>query len=100
MPALHVTEFRPFKLIEKENLSHDVVKFKFALNSQSQSLGIALGQHVSLRYKDEDGKVRLRISFIASTRSCLTPTNSYCINNHQCARKSGRTTLVHADIHS
>lgn len=45
-----------FKLIEMEGISHDVIRFRFALHSNEHSLGLPIGQHISLKFVDVDGK--------------------------------------------
>ncbi|CAH0474076.1 unnamed protein product [Peronospora belbahrii] len=48
-------------LIEKEILSHDTRRFRFALPSPVHILGLPVGQHLSLRYTEEEtGKVIIR----------------------------------------
>ena len=50
--ALDEKEFRAFKLIEREEVSHDVRRFRFALQNKNQLLGLPIGQHITLRYVD------------------------------------------------
>lgn len=47
-------------LVEKEALSHDTRLFRFALPSPEHVLGLPVGQHISLRYTDKDGKLVMR----------------------------------------
>ena len=47
-------------LVEKEHLSHDTRRFRFALPSKDHVLGLPVGQHITLRYKQPDGKVVMR----------------------------------------
>ncbi|CCI45577.1 unnamed protein product [Albugo candida] len=47
-------------LVEKERLSHDTRRFRFALPSKNHVLGLPVGQHITLRYKQPDGKVVMR----------------------------------------
>ena len=49
-------DFEPFELIEKESLSHDTRKFTFKLQTPTTRLGLPIGQHISLRFKDANGK--------------------------------------------
>lgn len=53
--ALHPDEWKEFKLVNIEQLSHDVKKFRFALPSNDHVLGLPIGQHISLKYVDTDG---------------------------------------------
>ena len=54
--ALDPERWQAFKLIEKENISHDVRRFRFALPSKKHVLGLPIGQHISLKYVDNEGK--------------------------------------------
>ena len=54
--AMNPNDFEPFKLIEKEILSHDTRRFTFALQSPTTKLGLPIGQHISLKFNDKDGK--------------------------------------------
>ncbi|TMW60902.1 hypothetical protein Poli38472_000944 [Pythium oligandrum] len=47
-------------LIEKEVLSHDTRRFRFGLPSDKHILGLPVGQHISLRYTDDEGKLVMR----------------------------------------
>lgn len=49
--ALDKEKWIPFTLIEKENISHDVRRFRFALQSENHILGLPIGQHISFQYK-------------------------------------------------
>lgn len=57
--ALPHSDYKPYTLIRKDTLSHDVAKFTFELPA-GHVLGLPTGQHVSLRFKDTDGKNILR----------------------------------------
>lgn len=54
--ALDPEKWHPFKLIEIEKISHDVRRFRFALHSKNHVLGLPIGQHISFKYKDAEGK--------------------------------------------
>ena len=54
--AMDPNEFQPFTLIEKENISHDTRRFTFALQTPKTKLGLPIGQHISFRFTDKDGK--------------------------------------------
>ena len=48
-------------LLEREELSHDTRRFRFALPSPDHILGLPVGQHLSLRYTEPDsGKLIAR----------------------------------------
>ncbi|CBJ30200.1 conserved unknown protein [Ectocarpus siliculosus] len=65
--ALQPEVYAPFRLQEKVELSHDTRMFRFALQSPKHVLGLPIGQHVSMKFVDADGKI--------VTRS-YTPTSS------------------------
>lgn len=50
---------RPMKLIEKEEISHDTRRFRFALQTPEHILGLPIGQHIYLSAK-VDGKMVIR----------------------------------------
>lgn len=54
--AMDPTEFRPFKLCKREEISHDTRRFTFALQTPETVLGLPVGQHITLRFPDKDGK--------------------------------------------
>jgi hypothetical protein len=54
--ALDPERWQAFKLIEIENISHDVRRLRFALPSKNHILGLPIGQHISLKFTDSDGK--------------------------------------------
>ena len=58
--AFDPDEWRTFKLIEEEGISHDVRRFRFALQSNDHIIGLPVGQHVSLKYVDAEGKDVIR----------------------------------------
>ena len=49
----------PFKLIEKEHISHDTRRFRFALQSSEHILGLPIGNHLYLSARI-DGKLVIR----------------------------------------
>jgi cytochrome-b5 reductase len=54
--ALDPENWQAFPLIKIEDISHDVKIFRFGLQSPEHRLGLPIGQHISFRYKDENGK--------------------------------------------
>lgn len=58
--ALNPEEWQEFKLIEKEDISHDVRRFRFELPSANHIIGLPIGQHISLKYVDNEGKDIIR----------------------------------------
>jgi cytochrome-b5 reductase len=65
--ALDKDEWRAFELIDVLQLTHDVKRYRFALQSSDHVLGLPIGQHVSLKYTADDGNVVIR---------SYTPTSS------------------------
>jgi len=49
-------DFKPFKLLRKENISHDTRRFTFALQTPTTRLGLPIGQHITLKFTDQSGK--------------------------------------------
>ncbi|KAJ8491544.1 hypothetical protein OPV22_013265 [Ensete ventricosum] len=54
--SLDPDNFKDFKLVEKNQLSHNVAKFRFALPTPTSVLGLPIGQHISCRGKDNVGE--------------------------------------------
>lgn len=54
--ALNPEEWRAFPLIDVKKESHDVRRFRFALPTKEHIVGLPIGQHISLKYVDEEGK--------------------------------------------
>lgn len=54
--AMDPENWQPFVLKEIEDISHDVKRFRFALQSENHVLGLPIGQHISLKFIDTDGK--------------------------------------------
>jgi cytochrome-b5 reductase len=54
--AMKPDEFQKFKLTKRVELNHDTRLFTFALQTPTTVLGLPVGQHISLRFKDKDGK--------------------------------------------
>ena len=50
-------EWLSLPLIEKEKLSHDVYRFRFGLQTPEHVLGLPIGQHISFKFNDENGKL-------------------------------------------
>jgi cytochrome-b5 reductase len=65
--SLSSEKWQSFPLIAIEKISHDVKKFTFGLPSESHVLGLPIGQHISLKYTDSDGK---------EVQRSYTPTSS------------------------
>ncbi|KAH7425825.1 hypothetical protein KP509_11G072600 [Ceratopteris richardii] len=47
--------WRSFRLVKRTQVSHNVVKFRFALPTPTSVLGLPIGQHISCLGKDKDG---------------------------------------------
>lgn len=52
--ALDPEEYRSFELQEKTEVNHDTRIYRFALQSKKTVLGLPIGQHISLRFHEED----------------------------------------------
>ena len=55
--ALEKETWIPFKLIQKEKVSHDAYRFRFELQSKDHVLGLPIGQHISFKYLDKEKEV-------------------------------------------
>jgi cytochrome-b5 reductase len=49
--------FVQLTLAEKEEITHDVRRFRFTLPSPSHVLGLPVGKHITLSYNDNEGKL-------------------------------------------
>ena len=58
--ALDSTKYTAFKLVKKTKISNDVQKFRFALQTPKHVLGLPIGQHISFKATDKDGKMMMR----------------------------------------
>lgn len=58
--SIDAEEWRMFPLIDKKSLSHDVRRFRFGLPSSEHIVGLPVGQHISFKYNDADGKLVMR----------------------------------------
>uniref|UniRef100_A0A7S1BKY8 NADH-cytochrome b5 reductase n=2 Tax=Corethron hystrix TaxID=216773 RepID=A0A7S1BKY8_9STRA len=56
-PALDPDKFKPFILSKIQKISHDTRIFTFSLGSDDAFLGLPIGQHITFRFKDSDGKL-------------------------------------------
>jgi cytochrome-b5 reductase len=54
--ALDPEKWLEFPLMQIENISHDVRRFRFFLPNPTDILGLPIGQHISLKYIDSEGK--------------------------------------------
>ena len=68
--VLPQTDFKKYPLIRKEILSHDTRRFTFGL-PEGHVLGLPTGQHISLRFKDSDGKTHQRSYTPVTDNSCV-----------------------------
>jgi cytochrome-b5 reductase len=50
--ALNANEWQDFPLIEIEEISSDVKRFRFGLQSPEHILGLPIGQHISFKFID------------------------------------------------
>jgi len=54
--AMKPDDFQNFKLKKRVELNHDTRLYTFALQTPTTVLGLPIGQHITLRFKDKDGK--------------------------------------------
>ncbi|KAJ4838442.1 NADH-cytochrome b5 reductase [Turnera subulata] len=54
--CLDPENFKQFKLVKRNQLSHNVAKFTFALPTPTSVLGLPIGQHISCKGKDSQGE--------------------------------------------
>ena len=47
--VLDTEEWRPLQLVEKEVLSHDVRRFRFAFPDPFMRIGLPIGQHIAFK---------------------------------------------------
>ncbi|KAL5060756.1 hypothetical protein RYX36_032360 [Vicia faba] len=52
---LNSEQFKDFKLVKKDQWSHNVAKFTSALLTPTSILGLPIGQHISCRGNDGEG---------------------------------------------
>ena len=57
-PVAITDDWQDFPLIDKEEISHDVRRFRFALPSKEHIMGIPIGQHVNLKFVGSEGEVQ------------------------------------------
>ena len=59
--ALRADKFRAFKLIKKEQISHDTIRVTFENPDGPKAiLGLPIGQHISFKFKNAEGKEVIR----------------------------------------
>jgi cytochrome-b5 reductase len=56
---LNPDKYKPAKLIEKQTITHNTKRFRFALPAGGK-LGLPIGQHISFSFTDADGKMVMR----------------------------------------
>lgn len=54
--SLDPETWRSFRLVKRTQVSHNVVKFRFALPTPTSVLGLPIGQHVSCLGQDKEGE--------------------------------------------
>jgi len=58
--SLDPRTYRSFELTHKENVSHNTIRFTFALPSSHHRLGLPVGKHISIKAQDSEGKDFMR----------------------------------------
>ncbi|MEW5308743.1 MAG: hypothetical protein WDW38_000679 [Sanguina aurantia] len=56
VPFLDATIFQSLPLAEKRQITHNTLRLKFDLPTKTQRLGLPIGQHITFRAKDTEGK--------------------------------------------
>jgi len=59
-PFLNPDKWQPLTLVDIKQLSHNTKRFRFALPHQEQALGLPLGQHISIKGLDAEGRDVMR----------------------------------------
>jgi hypothetical protein len=59
------------QLIEREELTHNTRRFRFALPTPKHVLGLPVGQHISLKYTDAEGRDVTRCVFWGVMLCCM-----------------------------
>lgn len=52
--------YKKFKLVGKENISHNTRLFKIALQTPETVLGLPVGKHLAIRFTNKDGEVHAK----------------------------------------
>lgn len=52
--ALNPEEYQAFELVKRTDVNHDTRIYRFALQSDKTVLGLPIGQHISLRFHEQD----------------------------------------------
>lgn len=59
--CLDPENFKEFKLVKKNQLSHNVAKFIFELPTSTSVLGLPIGQHISCRFGTRSSRIILSV---------------------------------------
>lgn len=59
-PFLNPDKWQPLTLVDVKELSHNTKRYRFALPHQEQELGLPLGQHISIKGTDAEGRDVMR----------------------------------------
>lgn len=58
--ALDSEKWQDFEIVEKESVSHDTRRIRFALPSPQHMLGLPVGQHVTFKFTNKEGREVMR----------------------------------------
>jgi cytochrome-b5 reductase len=58
-PFLQPDKFRAAQLVEKETVTHNTNRYRFAL-PRGTTLGLPVGQHISFKFQDQNGREVMR----------------------------------------
>ena len=69
-PFLESKHFKPAHLIEKESVTHNSSRYRFSIGD-GKVLGLPVGQHISFKFEDSNGKEVMRPYTPTSGNSCV-----------------------------
>jgi hypothetical protein len=72
-PFLNADKWQALPLVDKKVLTHNTRRFRFALPHEEQSLGLPLGQHISLKLVAADGTEVIRRAHMPARPAARRP---------------------------
>ncbi len=77
LSCLPSARWQPLTLVDIKTLSHNTRRYRFALPHQEQELGLPLGQHISIKASDAEGRDVMRcaglVRLLSAAVLCLLP---------------------------
>ncbi|XP_018468306.2 NADH--cytochrome b5 reductase 1 isoform X1 [Raphanus sativus] len=71
--CLDPENFKEFKLVKKQQLSHNVAKLVFELPSSTAVLGLPIGQHISCRFCSSMSSSLVYLCFVLVSQRATVP---------------------------